>query len=459
MQNRFFKIFFFTTLTVAALLTLILFTDDLLFPVGYWLSSLNSDQYSIGFLVFTPIALTIVSGLLSLPVSLAIHWFARKKAKDADAKPKSKTKFYFFYFTALLAVSLLVILFCLLRFTIGDRIIQVEYDAYAIALLFGTCVVEAMVLAALLVSVIALWKSNRMAAIILGIIILVALPANFISAEAIYSVSSEDYYDSYDYSPNYSLYDDVDVEAEAEVEEDYDHVIEVEEDYLSFLWNENDSISNAFSYLFKNNLSDWNSDYPGNFLSDICFKLYWIKESDFGNWMSDSDRRSEETFRKVYRYLKENTSEILSAFYSYQDIIYQYMPVEKFYNTAAANLVSYLYVAHQDLYGDDDLSRLENIHKLMTNIEHDDASDYYDDIKLHINKSYLPTFYSKDGELYQGGVVWAYSFWARRHTEGTDDIAYTIISALQSHSSDSEYYAEYYAGSDEYDDGDYNEAD
>ncbi len=105
-------------------------------------------------------------------------------------------------------------------------------------------------------------------------------------------------------------------------------------------------------------------------------------------------------------------------------------------------MLNQLIAAHDDLYSDADLSRLQKIYKLMTNIEHEYVYEYYDDIKLHINDSYLSYFYDKDGELYQGGVVWAYSFWARRNAEGIDDIAYTILNTLQEYYSEAEYYFE-----------------
>ncbi|MDR0660677.1 MAG: hypothetical protein LBG19_07740 [Prevotellaceae bacterium] len=91
----------------------------------------------------------------------------------------------------------------------------------------------------------------------------------------------------------------------------------------------------------------------------------------------------------------------------------------------------------------------------MSNIEHELASEHYNDIKLHINQDYISRFNDQDVDFYQGGLVWAYSFWASRNAEGTDNIAYTIPNMLQDYYSEAEYYQHY--DEEEYEDGYYDE--
>lgn len=453
MLNRFLKIFFFTSLAVAVLMTstFLLWSDfsELIYNI---LRSFTNDRFGITFTIFAPIGLIAICCLFSLLVAIVLKFSTKKKEEESELPKKKSTYFFTYYYIALCFISILVILFSLSKFDFdtSDYVLY-ENKTITLILLFDACIIEAAILAALLISILTLWKTNRMVAIILSFISLVILGFNFISGEAIYEISSyedpyKNHYTSYDSSSSYSY------DSYSSTDDDYE-VFEVEEDYLSFLWDEDDDVNSAFAHFFNYTISSWSSDYPHGILSDFDILEYNLKDD------SEESANDDKLFRKIYSYLMENPSEILSTFYSYQNIIHQYIPIEQFHSTGAQALLQYLLVAHDDLYSDDDYSRLQKIHKLMSNIEHEWASEYYDDIKLHINNDYKSTFYDMDGDFYQGGVVWAYSFWARRHAEGTDDVAYEIITSLRDYYSDAEYYSEYEEdGEDYYDeeDGDYD---
>ena len=452
MFNQFFKTFFFTSIAVAALVGLLVSLDATSDWFANILASLIRPYYreiSTVTVALFPIATTVLCGLLTLIVNMAMHLIFKK---DETVTKGKTSKFFIYYFISLVVVSLLVLLSSMLRFNLLSLCLWAS-DVFAIGLLYGACIVEAIALSALLVSFFTLWKTNRPVSYVLGVIILLIIPLNYISGEAIYEIADYSNYDDSDYGSGYSS-------ESAEAEEVFEYsddesgyeAIEVEEDYLSFLWDEDEDISSTFSYLFRNCLSDWNGEYPNYFLSDIDWLVDRLNENseEWRKNFSEEDKSSEKILQKIHDYLTEDPSGILSTFYSYQNVIYQYMPVSDFYGTGAYALLSYLTVAHEDLYSDSDLNRLQKIYKLMVNIEHVDAVDYYEDLKIHINNDYLSNFNDKDGDLYQGGVVWAYSFWARRHAERTDDIAYTILSHLNEHYSEAEYYT-----SDEDSDEDY----
>ena len=444
MLSKFPKIFFFTSLVVAiviAVFATLNSTSDLFISLLVETIYSPSGEISTGVVAFFPIAATILSGLLALVASICMYFICKKQVA---ASPK-KTKFFLYYFISLVVISLLVLLFCTLRLSIFERYIW-ERDVIIIPILYGVCVVEALVVAAFLVSFFTLWKTNKLAASIIGVIIILLIPANFISGYAVYEASSySSVYDSYygypaEPSSNMAIEDD----ADGNTFEDYPD--DIEDDYLSFLWGEGEyGVGGAANVLFSYDISAWNSNYPQSFLFDVNWTLTKLKEYGAeeitGNIPDEAEKRA--SLIKIYDYLIANPSEAVDALGSYRNVLYYYMPIEQFYGTAAYQALDYLSAAHEDLYNDGDLSRLRNIYKLMSNIEHDFAYEYYNDIKLHINDSYLSRFNDIDGDFYQGGLVWAYSFWARRNAEGTDNIAYTMLNMLQDYYSEAEYYQNY----------------
>ena len=431
MLNKFYKIFFFTSLVVTALIAMMVAFGDAsrLFELIPTKIIHNSRDISTVAAAFLPIGITILCALFTLLFSIILH-FTRKKEATTDT-PK-KISFFFYYFICLITVSLLVLFFCWLRFNILERCIDIS-DIIVFPLLYIACIVEASVLAALFVSLFTLWKTNKTVAFIIGAIIIFIIPANFICGEAVREASN---YCRYNYTTN--NYDSQYYVAEEEYDEgDYENVIEVVDDYLSFLWGDDDNIDATFEYLFNDELSSWNSDYPQSFLFVLSDFVYTLNADDeeWNSLNTDTDTKGllRNTIRKIHRYLKDNSSEILNAFYSYEDVIYKYIPISRFNGTASEALLQQLTVAHNDLYGDNGFSRLRNIYSQMTDISHSYASEYYDDIKQYINQDYLHYFNDKDGDFYQGAAVWAYSFWARRYVEGTDDIAYTILRQINEH--------------------------
>ena len=453
MLQKLYKAFFFTSLIIMALIAVMVMFGDTsrifinIFTNGY-------GEIPADVLAFFPIGATVLCILLALLVGGIIYFI--QKNKTAEPMP-SKKNFFFFYFISLTAVSLLVLFFYLLRSDMYDRCID-DYDVIVFAFLYGACVIEAVILAAFLVSFFTLWKTNKPIASIIGVIIVLIMLANIISGQAIKEASSRcnaSYRATYHFDTTVGT-SDYDFDDEVVVADDYEDVIEIVDDYLSFLWDEEDNADAAFEYLLNDKLSWWNDSYPQAFLAYNIGELTYILGADEEEWSdlksrsSRIDRLSGNTLRKIYRYLIKNPSEMLAAFYSYQDIIYRYIPVSAFYNTAAEALMQQLTFAYNDLYSDNNLNRLKSIYTMMTEVKHDEARDYYHNIKPYINDDHSACFYDKDGDFHQGGVVWAYSFWARRNAEGTDDIAYRILSHLNEYYIEAEYY-HYSDGDDEYD--------
>ena len=437
MLHKFHKTFFFITLIVATLVAayIIFFNTS---PAILLCADCGGVSNVVAALF--PAGLTILCILLALLVCMSLYFIQKKKT---TARTPKKTNFFFFYFICLIAISLFVFLFCWLLPNIFNRCIDVS-NVFVFPFLYAACIVEALVLAALLVSFFTLWKTNKTVALIIGSIIILIIPVNIISAAALKEASD---YCRYNYTRNnYNSQSYTNDESDDYYDEDdyeYENVIEVVDDYLSFLWNEEDNIDATFEYLFNDELSSWSDDYPYSlvfYLSNLVNELNVNSEKWNSFTFSDNERLSKNTIRKILHYLKRSSSEILNAFYSYEDVIYRHIPRSNFSGTALETLLQQLTVSHNDLYSDDDFSRLRNIHSQMTEIEHYYASEYYDDIKQYIDVDYLHYFNDKDGDFYQGAAVWAYSFWARRYVEGTDDIAYTILRQINEHYIDSDYH-------------------
>ena len=431
MLHKFYKAFFFVSLIITALIAVTIMYGDTsrifidIFTNGY--GEILADVPA-----FLPICATVLCILLALLVGGVIHFI--QKNKEVALTP-SKRNFFLFYFISLTVVSLLVLLFYLLRSDMYDRCID-NYDVIVFALIYGACVIEALVLAAFLVSFFTLWKTNKPVAYIIGVIIVLITLANIISGQAIYEASSRcnaTYRAAYNQNKNIdsSHYDSDD---EVEADDDYEDVIGIVDDYLSFLWDEDDDIDAALEYLFTDRL-DWGSVYSEHLLTNIEFLSYRLRSSDkdWNDYYRDYYDIATKTLRNAYHYLKQTPSAILDAFFSYEDVIYRCMPISEFHNTAADQLLKQLTVAYNDLYSDNGLNRLQSIYIEMDDSKHDFAWEYYDDIKPHIDDDYLHYFYDRDGDFLQNVVVWAYSFWARRNAEGTDNIAYRILSHLNEH--------------------------
>ena len=451
MLYKFHKAFFFVSFIITVLIVVTvmfggtsrIFVD--MFTNGY--GEIPADVAA-----FFPIGATVLCILFALLVGGVIHFIQKNKVTEL-APPKKN--FFFFYFISLTAASLLVLIFYSLRSDMYDRCID-NYDVIVFAFLYGACVIEAVILAAFLVSFFTLWKTNKPIASVIGVIIVLIMLANIISGQAIYEASSRcnaSYRAAYHFDNTVGT-SDYDSDDDVVVADDYDYdeeVIEVVEDYLSFLWNEDEDTDSIFEYLFTDKLDGWNTDYPSYFRNNIGELSYAFgsDEEDWNGYYQKFYGTIGKTLRKMYIHLKQTPSDILAAFYSYQDVIYRYIPVSGFHNTAAETLLQQLTFAYNDLYRNNGLNRLRSIYTMMTEIEHDEARDYYHNIKPYINDDHSACFYDKDGDFHQGGVVWAYSFWARRNAEGIDDIAYRILSHLNEHYIEAEYY---HIEEEEYDD-------
>ncbi|MDR0660678.1 MAG: hypothetical protein LBG19_07745 [Prevotellaceae bacterium] len=324
MFRRFFKIFFFTSLVIAALIAGVSLLDSTTYKFASLLTKIGYSTHaeiSTAVVALFPITATILCGIITLLTSAIIR---------QPAESLKKSKFYLYYFVSLIVISLLVLLPCIIKFNISFRYVWTG-DVAIIGLLYGVCIVEALVVAGFLVSFFTLWKTHRFVAAIIGVIILLIIPANYISGYATYEASNYSPYSSNNYNLSYRSSPSADLPVQEYIEEEMyeDYPDDVDENYLSFFWSEGEyDVSGAANVLFNYGISAWNAEYPQTLLSDIEWTLYSLKEnntdSHSGKIADESEKRI--SLNKIYAYLIEHPSEAIEALVSYREIIQHYMP-------------------------------------------------------------------------------------------------------------------------------------
>ncbi len=392
----------------------------------------NGNRISVAAALLIPFAVFVLCSIIGLICCLII------KPKQSQVVEKKKSAiFYPFFFFSFGLTSLLPVPLCLaFIFNPFHFCYHIDYNFFIPAVYMG-CLALALVQAALLMSAVTMWKVNKVVSFMLFAFVAISFLACVLPGWVGYEIADKDSYKYY----SDSYYDNSDsAVAEPATYEGDDY--EEPEPVLSNLWEsseyDKDSVSLAVGYFserirqmeneYSNVLDLWtyghNSSYTYN-EDDLYYgddeKKIWPDKSDFY-----------QAFRnqiKIVSYLQGNNDLILKAFMAYNGILFDAISSKVYYRSGAAELLAALSHAHDDLYDTgNSSSRLSKIYKLMTNIEHSVASEYYDDIKIHADKETLESYFKTDsGEIDERLVVWAYSFWARRYHDGTEEAAYSIL--------------------------------
>lgn len=157
----------------------------------------------------------------------------------------------------------------------------------------------------------------------------------------------------------------------------------------------------------------------------------------------------DEKVEKVRDKIETKSERIIAAYKSYKDLFYNILSNNVYTNSGLKTGVKSLICTHNDLYkSGNEIKNLENISVIMeTRFKHDNytAQSYYNLIKPYASDDLFDILQSKSeiieidetkstpSEQTKALVVWAYSFWARRHSENNDNEIFEILTNIDEH--------------------------
>lgn len=392
-----------------------------------------------------PLALFLVSAAIGFIVALLVR---KKKAAPVDevqAAKQKKVRFFWSiqFFTSLL-LSLIVLGFSIQASPEAYLDMYADRGATILMLMLLGMLLSGVALAAIATAVASIWHTNKTTSYILGLTAAIPLAAVVFGTLMVRSYSANDSHARNSRDPYYieetSVYNGGDNE---EVE---DYVIAVSDAEALLNDEESEEMSNVIKYFIHVRLP------LANEKSDVFYVLqhWWYVPSgedfessqlsyfyDSNEWDSKQEfMQTAQDFRTLQEYLTGDANELLSAFQRYFPQIKSSFPKSDYKNSAAAVLVKCLLATHDDLYADSNTSsnRLQGIYDTMTENEKEwDVTEYYSLILPYtsdvISKKRILADADNDW-LVQQVSVWAYSFWARRYQEGTDEAALTMLNMI-----------------------------
>lgn len=180
-------------------------------------------------------------------------------------------------------------------------------------------------------------------------------------------------------------------------------------------------------------LASWAFWSDNTYSTDNLKALYtdkWEKSiTDFKNAGWD--------YYETVKYLSGNSERLLAVFDQVKGYLTAVVPPYTYYKLEINKLVDLLLDAYADIYSNDPDMVLSQIRKEMKKRGDEIVmSEMYDYIAKNINLSLSDLnihnfqYSGKTAEL-KAIMAWAYSFWARRDSEGTTNVAHSILSAIK----------------------------
>lgn len=433
MKSRFSRVFFASLLTVNVLFAVAYaFT-----PLSEYMGILTTGDvyyYPLYIVALMPLAFWVLAALVSLCyVNLRQPSGGRRNVKGYSSARKS---IFSYTLTVYAIVGILLFVFYMLTPRDGDTFF-ISGNVQLVLCYLGLAVLITILVSALSVSISAVWRLQRLPAAILAAILLAFLSVACVMGVILKEVGvSQRYIDT--------MYGTSELPDEGEEVEDdyYDEEDDTEEklqpSILSGLWgvpaNDADSVKGAARYLLSYKLAAWKEDDPLPLIQNIGWVLNSLRYNAEEDWSAETDVRKERdrlALRNIYRYLAANTRRLTNVYSAYQQYVHKYVPLSEFSGTSGQWAINALLTAYKDLYSGNDYSyrRIRDVYKLMSTTSHTWLAGYYDDMLKLINIAYLDEF-TYEGEVSKEGLIWAYSFWARRHAEGTDIDVYKLLTAV-----------------------------
>ncbi len=362
-----------------------------------------------------------IAFLLSSVIAILVIALSKK---DDEAKPSQKISFWMILFFT--CVFFVIVSWVMVFFSKGTGVSFENICGYSmVAVLFVTF--ASAFVGGLSYGIIYLWKRDKIApAIVLGIVVLIFLPTCFISYKLIeftpYSLVEAYSYlqNDYEYSSETPAYV---AEEASSVEDGYVEFekIEIPNPYFASLWDD----PSKDRYIINEAIS---STFYGNTESEY---------SSFYDIISGYKYNSSPSFQKAQKYLKSHPKELYQIFDSYKELLFYIISPDQYHNSGYAKLCNWLLTVHPLLYQSKSSKEvdetLDAIYNIMNNPNNGSfTSEYFEPLKPYIHTSVLEKF-TDDGSLDKESVVWAYSFWARRHHEKNDVVVCRILNTIRNH--------------------------
>ncbi|MDR2848263.1 MAG: hypothetical protein LBV39_04075 [Bacteroidales bacterium] len=383
----------------------------------------NSDDC----IVVYPLLLTLLGSLLVFVAIGLVVWFVVRAKDNGQAKTDKRKTFFFYYLLTFSATGLLLFIGSTALFNPFTSYVFKYVDELLTATYCG-CVILALLEAALLMSIVKMWKTNTVVSIILACILVAFLVTTFIPIVVI----SDSIYHS---CGNSSYYDDeiMDIEDIDEVEADEVEAVAVPDEEPCDLWSESndcaDNIESALKFVIHyyskyTDLSVWNL-WDDQDIASYQYKYYWDTREEYNGYRN---------LPPFVQFLKNHNTQLSKLFKTYGYLLFKTVPRDLYWNSAASRLVTLVNHTYDELYvhGNGDQT-CERIYDVMEN-NNLAFYDYFARLKpICIRDEALHYFYDEDDDVDKSIAVWAYSFWGRRYHEGNAVATHQILLKIAEH--------------------------
>lgn len=402
----------------------------------YWSFAFLIILFAIGFVIAVVVALVLrlIFGTTEASLDSTII------LKEA----RSSTYWQFTFFTSFI-FSLGLFLFGFYIKTTQSAILLYNKDEI-VPYYFGTilsALIFSFIIGLLLLSTHVLWKTNKPSAVVMALLAFVFFSIPFLLGNSFNSVCGyQNYYHSEDGT---GVVKDASTTQVVTTDSDYDQVNEEEEESQRFsierLWENSEvniaSLDNTVKqfiyYVFQydsDNLRFARSSYGGFINDDFQLMINNDKVK------ADNYEKGKINSRHVYNTLYNDNDRILAVFERYNHLLFDLVSNKEFKKNNMDLFTNVLLMSYNDLdLFNPNNQKLKEMYEIMDKGPDYFKDDYYyEKIKPYVSENLLKKYeaitFSDGSKMNEQDIVWAYSFWARRHSQGNLDAAHTILVAI-----------------------------
>ena len=208
---------------------------------------------------------------------------------------------------------------------------------------------------------------------------------------------------------------------------------------LSFLWNNPENDSSNVKAAIKFALREFDNvtfDY-------LPYSLNMLKASEYSRYMYD-DKKGGPAYYQIFNYIYRNRTQlpVVTLAEAYWDRLTRDMPEKIYKKRKMDEFVHMFRWAYLQLYKDghdEPYMNFYGVYNIMDNVGKSNLYEYYPLIRHFVNENELPyPMRNSEGEIYENLVVWVYSFWGRRYSDGNAAEVFQLLNMLYEHYSAAE---------------------
>lgn len=369
-----------------------------------------------------------------LVTAISLIWFTVSVIKTLKAyKENEDVDIHFFglFFTLFCIVTSLIVLFAgVLASGHGYDLEDTRFTVFAE---FIIITLSSLIIAYLCSKIVPSWQKSPAPAVLLTIFTGVIYLAGIFILFFFWSTSSNMQYAGWYYSDYYSGYPDgvdvVIIDDSDYIEVDTDTEEKIDSVFLDTLWyglsrqNVTDSLRNVIAQC------------------DTLHHYFGVYDIPTGENAISVDKESDydhlDAYNRVFSYLDRYRRHIdfASLYLTYKPLVLSVITEERFYDEGYYKILQRLNTSYYDLveynHNDEqyDYTKFGEIYKTMKEDESKSYGELYDSIKGYVSDEYLGRFI-ESGEIDKHLVVWAYSFWGRRHSEGNVETTRKLLDEI-----------------------------